>query len=148
MKLNWGTGIVIAFTLFIGFILFFVVKMTTDHKANHDLVTEEYYYDELNYQEQINAQQNAHTLTDQVVISKNKEGITIAFPYIKESDISNGTVSLYRPSNRQLDIDFPMSLSNSHMLIPDNRLLGGRWDIKIAWRMNNKNYLVKESITY
>ena len=47
MKINWGTGIVLAFIGFIGFILYFVIRMSTDDSANHDLVTEEYYKKEL-----------------------------------------------------------------------------------------------------
>lgn len=43
MKINWGTGIVLAFIGFITFILYFVFRMSTDDSANHDLVTEEYY---------------------------------------------------------------------------------------------------------
>ena len=50
MKINWGTGIVLAFIGFIGFILYFVIRMSTDDSANHDLVTEEYYKKELSYQ--------------------------------------------------------------------------------------------------
>ena len=55
MRINWGTGIILAFIGFIGFILFFVVKMSMDDRANHDLVTEEYYKAELGYQKEIDA---------------------------------------------------------------------------------------------
>ena len=59
-----------------------------------------------------------------------------------------GTVSLYRPSNKNLDFDLPISLSDSHLLIPDNQLLDGRWDIKIFWKHEGKDFLHKESITF
>ena len=48
MKINWGTGIVIAFVFFISFILFFIVKASTQDKYEYDLVSEQYYKDELN----------------------------------------------------------------------------------------------------
>ncbi|MEO1010524.1 MAG: cytochrome C oxidase Cbb3, partial [Bacteroidota bacterium] len=35
-----------------------------------------------------------------------------------------------------------------HLLIPDKRLLDGRWDIRILWEYQGKPYLLKESITY
>jgi len=60
----------------------------------------------------------------------------------------SGTVSLYRPSNKHLDFDLPISLSNAHLLIPDKRLLDGRWDISIRWSYEGKDYLVKKSMTY
>ena len=59
MKINWGTGIVLAFIGFISFILFFVVRMSMDNKANHDLVTENYYKAELGYQNEIDAENNS-----------------------------------------------------------------------------------------
>ncbi|MDE3742612.1 FixH family protein [Maribacter polysaccharolyticus] len=148
MKINWGTGIVLAFIGFISFILFFVIRMNMDDHANHDLVTEEYYKQELKYQNEIDAETNANNLSSKVIIEKKPEGLTVAFP--KEIDLKKikGTVSLYRPSNKHLDFDLPISLSNTHLLIPDNRLLGGRWDIKISWEYLDKPYLFKKSITY
>lgn len=50
MKIGWGTGIVIAFALFIAFIMFFVVSMTSNKKYDHDFVTDNYYEKELTYQ--------------------------------------------------------------------------------------------------
>ncbi|PIB38743.1 FixH family protein [Maribacter sp. 4G9] len=148
MKINWGTGIVLAFIGFIGFIMFFVVRMSTDTRANHDLVTEDYYRQELAYQKEIDAQNNANKDINQVEVNKSANGLEIVFPIKLNPKEIEGTVSLYRPSNKQLDFDLPISLSNNHLLIPDNRLLDGRWDIKIRWNYNGTEYLHKEKITY
>ncbi len=148
MKINWGTGIVLAFIGFIGFILFFVVRMSMDNSANHDLVTEEYYKKELAYQKEIDAETNAKNLIDPIKIEKKTNGLLLRFPKNLEGQNIQGTVSLYRPSNKHLDFDLPVSLSNAHLLIPDKRLLGGRWDIKIIWKYQGKEFLHKESITY
>jgi len=43
MKINWGTGIVIAFGLFMAFILYFVIEVQSNSKYDNDLVVEEYY---------------------------------------------------------------------------------------------------------
>ncbi|WP_299532652.1 FixH family protein [Ulvibacterium sp.] len=148
MKINWGTGIVLAFIGFIGFILFFVVRMNMDNKANHDLVTEEYYKQELTYQKEIDAETNAKNLADPIKIEKTNKGLLLKFPKNLEGQNIQGTVSLYRPSNKHLDFNLSVSLSNAHLLIPDKRLLDGRWDIKIIWQYNGKEFLHKESITY
>ncbi|GAB5471943.1 MAG: FixH family protein [Maribacter sp.] len=148
MKLNWGTSIVIAIISFIGFILFFVVRMSTDDKANHDLVTEDYYRAELSYQDEIDAETNAKTDAVQLVIEKNTNGLLVTFPEKVTAEKVEGKVFLYRPSNKHLDFDFPISLSNSHLLIPDKRLVGGRWNITVSWEYQNETYLHKESITY
>ncbi|QLG45963.1 FixH family protein [Costertonia aggregata] len=148
MKINWGTAIVLAFIGFIGFILFFVVRMNMDDRANHDLVTPDYYNAELAYQKEIDAENNAEKDNVKIDIKKTSQGLRLEFPKHLEAKKIIGTVSLYRPSNKHLDFDLPISLSNTHLLIPDKRLLDGRWDIKISWQYHNKTYLHKQSVTY
>jgi nitrogen fixation protein FixH len=148
MKLNWGTGIVIAFVAFIGFIVFFVVRMSTDDRANHDLVTEEYYKAELDFQKEIDAETNARTREMQLKVDKLSAGLRITFQSDLVPQNIKGTVYLYRPSDKNLDFDIPLRLSDTYLLIPDERLSDGRWDIKIAWTYDNQNYLYKEKITY
>ena len=145
---NWGTGIVLAFVLFIGFILFFVIRMSTDTRADHDLVTKEYYQQELAYQEEIDAEKNARALGAELKIEKTAQGLRITLPKALQNSNSKGTMSLYRPSNKHLDFDMPIRLSKTHLLIPDKRLLDGRWDIKIRIEHEGVNYLFKERITY
>jgi nitrogen fixation protein FixH len=148
MKISWGTGIVLAFAAFIIFILYFVFLASTKNQANHDLVTREYYKEELAYQQEIDAQQNAINYARATTFTKTGEGLMITFPDDFNFDNTQGTVSLYRPSNKHLDFDLPVSLSNKHLLIPDNRLVDGRWDIRISWSHKDRKYLIKESIHY
>ncbi|MFS4466781.1 FixH family protein [Maribacter sp. 2210JD10-5] len=148
MKLHWGTGIVLAFIGFIGFILFFVVRMSIETHSNHELVTADYYKKELEYQTEINAQNNASEKNAELWVTKVTDGLKIVFPKDMNPENIQGTVSFYRPSNKHLDFDLPVSLSNSYLLIPDKRLLDGRWDIAVAWEYNEEQYLHKEKITY
>ncbi|SFW42932.1 FixH family protein [Cellulophaga fucicola] len=148
MKINWGTGIVLAFLAFISFILYFVIRMNSENRAKHDLVTEEYYKAELGYQKELNDATNAYKLTNKLVVEKTEGGLLIEFPKDQDYNKITGNVSLYRPSNKQLDFNLPISLSKTHLLIPDKRLLDGRWDIKITWQYNKEEYLHKQSITY
>ena len=148
MKFNWGTGIVMAFIAFISFILYFVIRMSTDEQTNHELVTKEYYKEELAYQKQIDAEKNAVTLGAQLKIKKSERGLIIQFPDNYKPEEITGKVSLYRPSNRHLDVDFPISLSNTHLLIPDNQLVDGRWDIAISWQYKGNSFLHKEKLSY
>lgn len=147
MKINWGTGIVLSFIAFISFILFFVVRMNMDHQANHDLVTEDYYKDALNHQTELNAELNANK-HKKIKLEKTAEGLLLLFPENIDFAKAQGIVSFYRPSNKQLDFDLPLSLSKTDLLIPSKRLVYGRWDIKITWSHDGQDYLQKESITY
>ncbi|WJJ97841.1 FixH family protein [Algibacter luteus] len=148
MKISWGTGIVLAFIGFISFIMYFIVTMNIDDKYNHDLVSDDYYGDELIYQKDIDKLQNSETLESNIGYEKTADGLLIKFPETLDYNEIKGTLFLYRPSNKQLDFDTAISLSNSNLLIPDKRLVDGRWNIKIDWQYKGKSYLYKESINY
>ncbi|MGC6431039.1 MAG: FixH family protein [Jejuia sp.] len=148
MKLNWGTGIVLAFIGFIAFIMYFIITMNVDHKYDHDLVSENYYGEELKYQSDINKLKNAKTLKTNISYKKTAEGLMISFPNDIDYKKITGNMFLYRPSNKQLDFETAISLSNPYLLIPDSRLVDGRWNIKIDWQYNGKSYLFKEAIVY
>ena len=148
MKINWGTGIVLAFIGFMCFIMYFVVKVNTDKKYDHDLVTEDYYKEELDFQNDINKETNAKNLSENISLKKTEEGLEIIFPETFTINNISGKVFLYRPSNKQLDFETPISLSDHNLLIPDKRLLDGRWNIKVDWQYNGKSYLFKKEIVY
>ncbi len=148
MKINWGIGIVIGMALFICFILYMVITMSTQKEYSHDLVTEDYYEKEMHYQNEIDAETNAITLSSNIKGLKTPEGWLLKFPDEIEPTKIKGTVFLYRPSNKQLDFDFPIELSGSNLLIPDERLLEGRWNITISWKYEDISYLYKNKIVY
>lgn len=147
MKINWGTGIVIAIVGFISFIMYFVISMSTDKKFSHDLVTDSYYEKELNYQNDIDAIKNAKQLAEDVRVEKSEEGLKIFIPKSLQSN-GKGKVFLYRPSNKQLDFEIPFSNSNNYLLVPENRLLDGRWNITVEIENKETKYRFVKEITY
>lgn len=145
MKFNWGTGIVIAFVLFMTFILSYVFKVQSNDKYDHELVVEDYYKKEATVQNDIEREQNANALTNKVIIENTIEGIKIQFPVDFDYSKINGKVSLYRPSSQKLDFEISISLSSPHLLIPKSNLAGGLWDISIDWEYDGVKYLNKDS---
>ncbi len=148
MKINWGTGIVIAFGLFITFILYFVFKVQTNSSYDNELVTEDYYKKEQQVQGDIEKQQTANKLEHKVIVVKREEGILIKFPSDFDYKNIKGKVSLYRPSSQKLDFEIPISLSSTNLLIPKSNLVSGLWDISVDWEYENVNYLNKENIYF
>ncbi|MEW7289996.1 FixH family protein [Aquimarina sp. 2304DJ70-9] len=148
MKINWGTAIVLVFIGFISFIMYFVIKMNLNEQFSHDLVTEEYYKEELAFQKEIDAEKNAKALKNNIVVKSTENGLLITFPQDKNYTSISGTISLYRPSNKKLDFEIPIALDSSTLIISSDRLLEGRWDIKIDWKYENTAYLFKKSFVY
>jgi hypothetical protein len=146
MKINWGTGIVIAFALFMSFILFFVFRVQSDSKYDNELVVEEYYKQERSLQAKLDREQNAADLIHKVQVETTPEAIKITFPEGFDATKIKGKVSLYRPSNQKLDFEIPISLSAPYLLIPKSDLAGGRWDITVDWEYEGKGYLSNEML--
>lgn len=146
MKINWGTGVVIAFGLFMTFILYFVFKVQSDSQYDHEMVTEEYYKKELGFQEQLDKSQHAYDLKEKLTVTSQNGGLLINFPKSFDHTKIKGKVSLYRPSNQKLDFEIPISLSNSNLLVPKTDLVGGRWDITIDWEYEGIGYLNKQQV--
>lgn len=146
IKFNWGTGIVIAFALFMTFILYFVVEVQSNSKYDNDLVVEEYYKHDAHFGEEMQRSQNAQNLVDKPKFTVSPDGIVISFPVSFVPNKIKGIVSLYRPSNKKLDFETPISISESTLLIPNKSLIGGRWDIIMEWQYDGIAYLSKETI--
>jgi hypothetical protein len=146
LRINWGTGIVIAFALFITFILYFIFKVQSNPKYDNELVIEEYYKHDAKFGDEMIRVQNAQDLKQKPIISNTSEGITIVFPDVFIPNGIKGKVIFYRPSNKKFDFIVPISLSSSTLNVPKVKLLGGRWNINMEWQYDGKLYLTKETI--
>ncbi|WP_075340985.1 FixH family protein [Tenacibaculum agarivorans] len=148
MKINWGTGIVISIIAFIGFIMFMVTTMITDHKYNHDLVTDRYYQKELKYQDNINAERNIKEIKNAVVVESTQKGLEIIFSKEFQTELIKGKLFLYRPSDKTLDSEFPLVLKDHKLHISENYLVEGRWNITIDFTYKNIPYLYHKELIY
>ena len=148
IKINWGTAMVIAMVLFMAFILQFVYRSIAVDKYEHHLVSEDYYKDELYYQQEIDKMNNASKLDQNVKIDRVGDGMLITFP--DDMDISSitGIVFFQRPSDERLDFQKEISLSDHNMLITDDKLINGKWKVKIDWKYGDDEYLLKEAVFY
>ena len=146
MKINWGTSIVIAIALFMAFILYFVIQVQINSKYDNELVVEDYYKHDAKFGDEMVKIQNAQDLAEKPIITTAAEGVQIVFPKSILPQNITGIVSLYRPSDKKLDFEIPISLSNPSLLIPKSSLAGGRWDINIDWKYGGKEYMLKKKM--
>ncbi len=146
MKFNWGTGIVAAFALFISFILFFIITVQVNPEYDRDLVRDEYYKHDAQYSQEMGRYDNERALEERPQISVGETTIEVKFPLSIATDSVRGTVSLYRPSDKTLDFEKPISLSGHTLLIPKANLAGGRWDIILIWNYKGTDYQKKQTL--
>ena len=130
------------------FILSFVYKSIAIDKYQHELVSEDYYGDELHYQEEINKLNNAKTLLKDIELINSSEGILIKFPENIEDDQVSGTISFQRLSNKKLDFMEEIHLRGHEQLISERKMVPGKWIVRIEWQNGDQQYLFKESWFY
>ncbi len=146
--MNWGTGVVIAMVCFMIFILSFVYRSVVMDEYQHELVSEDYYKDELHYQEEIDKLNNAATLEVNLTVSRTTEGLLFQFPDNLDPAKITGTIRIQRPSKKALDIEFPVQLSGYEQIIPDEKLVSGKYLVSVDWKHGESEYLFKEELFY
>lgn len=139
MKINFGHKITIAFTIFATMMIFMVVK---SFRENIDLVTNDYYQEELDFQDQIEKKKNATKLGNPFSAILIADGINIIFDYKLNPLSLNGQIHLYRPSDAAFDKKYPISLSSeNNQIIPLSDFKSGHYRLKLSYQfMGNDCY--------
>src|SRR5690606_40291048 len=126
---------------FISFIMYFIISMNTNSKYDHDLVIEEYYKAELGFQDEINKEENAKKLSENLSWSKTEEGLLISFPEDLDAEKISGTVYLYRTFNKKLDFDIPITIDKHCIFITKDNLLHSIWNSKKESTNQNESFI-------
>ena len=138
--MNWGKGIIVALALFVGFILFLVITLM---RQDVDLVSEDYYKQEIDYEARIQKEQNGLNSTAKIKIVDQK-----SFVIIQLTDsiaLTNVLVNLKRPNDEKLDKSFNIEGTKTFML-PKASLEKGKYDLTIEYTMNQKDCLLQQKI--
>jgi len=132
MKFNFGHKITLAFTIFAAMMIFMVVK---SFRENIDLVTNDYYQEELDFQNHIEKKKNAVKLGNPFSAFLIPDGINILFNEDYNPLNLTGQIHLYRPSDAAFDKKYPILLSaKNNQIIPLSDFLSGRYLIKISFQ--------------
>jgi len=143
MKLNWGWALVIALALFAIFIGQFFVRGFS-HRA--DLVADDYYNKEINYQQHINSAANAKAL-GAISFIPVVGNLGIQFPEAFDGKNATGSIQLYKPDNSDFDQTLPLAIDSANVqVIKSEDMLRGLWRIKIDAKANGESYYWEESI--
>ena len=143
MKLNWGTGIVIAFVIFAALL---TVAMVMGSRQRVDLVTPDYYEKELQFQDQIDFSENAKQIGD-LIISVSGTEVSIKFPAAIDFEDVKGHISFYKPDNANFDFeeDLKLNAQNIQIINRENRI-GGLWTVMVLAKQGGTSYYWEEKI--
>ncbi|MGA0283522.1 MAG: FixH family protein [Saprospiraceae bacterium] len=145
MKLNWGSGIAIFYSLFVVVMIMMVVK-STQNKAH--MVQDNYYKKDLNYEEFRQKRQNGMAYKNLLNINYDQSDRLILISFPKQMAEAKGELKLFRPSNQYLDKNYPIRLdSNGKMFIQiEDNMVRGKWRVMLDWHFAGTNYYNEETI--
>lgn len=142
--MNWGKSIVLAFILFAGLIIT-MVSISMQHDVN--LVADNYYEEELAYEDQMNRIRNYENLKDKPSISRKSDQIILTFPGNIADQMEQGEIHFFRPSDHKIDKKIKIKLNQNHQqTFPVSSFGKGLWKTKLNWNSKEKEYFFEEKI--
>lgn len=136
--MNWGHKIALTFTGFVAIIMYLVI---TSFNQDIDLVTDDYYAAELEFQKQIDKLENTAALSEKITAQITEEGLEIIYPENLDAGRLVGKVQLYRPSAASRDKLYDIKLdSNRKQLIKASELTPGKYKLKIDFSDGLRDY--------
>jgi hypothetical protein len=145
MKLSWGYKILFVYLFFITGIVFLVFKASSE---KFDLVTKDYYNQELKYQQVINHAANASALSAPVKIEKSAMELKIIFPAEMKEKEKLVDFYLYCPADAKRDFRKSLTLKENEMTQPLPAGMSGLYEIKLSWTSDATNYYHEEKIFF
>lgn len=143
-KFHWGHGIMLFLLAFMIFILSFVYKTLFVKEYDHELVSKEYYNEEMAYQQEVDRLDNAKKLENPITINVLDNGITITFPQEFDGTKVSGWVKLLKVDDDKKDFQSDLKLSSNVMQV--NNLSKGTYHAKVKWSYEGKDYQVNHKI--
>ena len=141
--MSWSIRIT---ALYLGFVALIVTLVIISSNNKEELVSKDYYAQELRFQEKIDATNNANSLVNGISHSIDENNVIITLPTENMSSDLKGEVYFFCPSNSANDKTIPMAFDNNgKMFIQKNTLKQGAYKMKLSWSGNGKNYF-KESV--
>lgn len=139
--MDWGKGIIVTLVAF-GVLIISMVTICVRQDDIH-LVTQNYYEEEIKYQDQIDKMINANQLDHEVLVYDNQ--LKIVDLHLPVG--SKGVLHLFRPSDARLDQKITFDITDPSVNSVDVKSLKpGYWKVKLTWIENGVGYYKEEKI--
>ncbi|MCP2045788.1 FixH family protein [Pontibacter sp. HSC-36F09] len=141
----WPYAILIGLASFMAYIIYFVVQAMNQ---DVDLVSKDYYAQEIAYQDQIDRVRRTQALGD-VMLQYNEEAgnILLQVPATYQDKNLSGTITLFRPSDDKLDKQLPLQLGrDKSQLIDVGDLEKGLWKVRVNFSDGAEAYYSEKTV--
>lgn len=142
--MTWGNKLLLVFAAFALLMCTLVYKCM---HQNFELVTKDYYTDELRYQDKIDAMNNANKISS-VVIDQNNDKVSIQLPKEIKGLATSGQLWFYCPVNSVNDRKIPLQVNDEGvMLIDKSKIARSNYQVKLNWQIGKEQYYTEKSLT-
>ena len=143
--MNWGNKLLLTFIVFALGISYLVYRSMN---VNYELVSKEYYKDELRYQDVIDAVKRANALSSGVQMNQDNANIVVQLPKEMLNEKVKGEIWFYCASNEKKDRHISLELNNSaQQQISKKILMPGSYSVRFDWEAHNLHYHSEEPLT-
>jgi len=137
--MNWGWRITIVYSLFALTMIGAVIYSTT---LDVNLVEEDYYEKEVNYQQVINKKENALRDSATFNVAVVGDSVVIHFP----TAVAQGKIYFIRAADVNNDKKFDLKVLNGKQAFSKDLFKAGSYNLQIDWKGNSADYYWEEKI--
>lgn len=132
--------------MFAGFALLISTLVYKCMHQNFQLVSTNYYDEELKYQDKIDGMHNA-AIAGNIVLQQTDNAIKLQLPETLRNYKLTGQVYFYCPANASRDLKFALHIDNGDMVIDKSKLVASNYTVKLSLQGNDKPYYYEQTIT-
>ena len=145
MKLSWGYKIMFVYIVFVAGMVFLVFKASSQ---KFDLVTKDYYDQELKYQQVIDQAANTSKLSTPVSIERKEGELMISFPDEMKNKKKLIDFHLYYAADAKRDFrkSFELNENVSTQALPVG--MKGMYELKLSWEAEGVKYYFEQKLFF
>ncbi|HEX6171314.1 MAG TPA: FixH family protein [Chitinophagaceae bacterium] len=145
MKLSWGYKIMFVYIAFVGGMGFLVFKASSQ---KFDLVTKDYYDQELKYQQVIDQAANTSRLSAPIAIERNPSDLKISFPREMKNKRKLVDFYLYYAADAKKDYRKSFELNENEITQALPVGMKGMYELKLTWEADGVKYYFEQKLFF
>lgn len=142
--MNWGYKILV---VIIAFMIAILSMVFVAFRQTNDMLDENYYEKEMNYQSLIDAAQNLNLVNDSLLINQNESYVIVHVPRTLISNFEQGNLTFLRIDDKRKDFTFDFKPNEEGILqIEKFKFIPGTYKARIKWRNLGKDYYREQNL--
>ncbi len=145
MKLSWGYIILSGYLVFVAGIVFLVYKASSQ---KFDLVTQDYYEQELKYQNIIDQSANTAALSAPLHVERSGSRLQVGFPAEMKDKKKTIDFYLYYPADAKRDFRKVIETQGNELIQPLPDAMKGLYQLKLSWEVEGVKYYFEKKLFF